>query len=443
MANRLVSVNDNLDFPEAVQARQAERLADSGTPEGAALAGAFASTSLFDRKRVPRPHTTVISNLAEGHGWNFTQATATVNLNDTTDRALGDRAVTVSTAGDGHLFNNVRLTNQALDMTDKGLILWIKVVGANNLRGWFIDIGDNSFNSYFRCRPLEPSVGKSPIVEGEWCPLWIPFSAFNYNKVGTPTKSTVTAIRMWFGDSGSGQKVTLKVGGLATYTEGSPSYPNGVATFTFDDTSEAQATVGAPALAKYGFTGTLFPILDRVGQPGGYSLQQLRFMVDVLGFELGAHATNTANHTSVVGRPRAELEAQFRAIRQWGFDNNFPPIMSYAYPVGPFDQEAVHAVRRYFNYGRTNDGKVMSLTSQHRYSASAYVLGSSLTLAAAKTLVDNAVADKTWITFVIHGLTTSTPGGNDWRQADYLELVDYCAASGIAVAAAGDVIDHA
>lgn len=42
MANRLVSVDDNFDLPEAVQQRQAARLGDAATPEGAALAGHYA-----------------------------------------------------------------------------------------------------------------------------------------------------------------------------------------------------------------------------------------------------------------------------------------------------------------------------------------------------------------------------------------------------------------
>lgn len=117
--------------------------------------------------------------------------------------------------------------------------------------------------------------------------------------------------------------------------------------------------------------------------------------------------------------------------------------MSYAYPIGPFDKAAAQSVRKYFGYGRTNDGKNTSPTSPHRYSASAFVLGSGAasTLAKAKEAIDLAVADKTWVNFVVHGLVTNSPGSNDWLQSDYrAALVDYRAAQGIPYAPAGDVI---
>lgn len=52
MANRLVSVDENLDFPEAVAARQAERLRDTATPEGKASTTAAAGTLDALRRRL-------------------------------------------------------------------------------------------------------------------------------------------------------------------------------------------------------------------------------------------------------------------------------------------------------------------------------------------------------------------------------------------------------
>lgn len=427
---------------KAVSARTVGDAGNSTSPLRQVLSGAYASTALFDRKRTPRPPMTILQGMDAGHSVTVPATTGTVNLNDTTDFALGDRSVSVTTPGDGNLFNMLRITGQELNMTGKGIIVWLKLINAQNLRGWFMDIGDSTFTNFYRAQMNLPNGGKSPLFEGEWVPLWLPFSVFNYAKTGTPSKASITSVRMYFGDAGPGAPVTLKFGGLAAYSEGISRYPNGVASFTFDDSSLSQATFGAPYLAKYGFAGTMFPILDRIGTPGNYSIAQLRHIVDALGFELGAHASNAANHVSVVGRSQEDLESEFRKIRQWCFDNGFPSAMSYAYPIGPFDKQAVESVRKYFGYGRTNDGKNTSPTSPHRYSASAFVCGAgpASTLAKAKEAIDLAVADKTWVNFVVHGLVTSAPGSNDWLQSDFAALVDYCAAVGIQCAPAGDVI---
>lgn len=290
-----------------------------------------------------------------------------------------------------------------------------------------------------------PSGGKSTLWEGEWSPLWIPFAELDEIRTGTPTRAGNTAMRVFFGDiGGAGDPVTVKFGGVATYKEGVTAFPNGVASFTFDDTWREHATFAAPLLAKYGFTGTLFPMIDRVEGTSEYyyDLAELRKMIEAYGFELGAHCMSEASHVTVVGRPADDLEAEFRAIRQWGFDNGLPPIVSYAYPVGPFDASSYNSVQRYFGYGRTNDTRTMSLTSQHRYAASAVVLGSSTTLAAAKQAVDAAVADGLWVNFVVHDLTVGAPGSqNGWLRSDFTALVDYCVTTGIDVQAAGDVVN--
>lgn len=424
-------------------AQIAAQAADSGSDLRVELAGAFASTSLFDRKQTPRPPMTVLAPVVSGHSWTVPSTTGTSNLNDTTDWAVGDRCVTVTTPGDGNLIGSmIRHTGLALNMTGKGIVLWLKLVNGQNLGRMYIDIGvESAMTNSYRYALTLPSGGKSPLFDGDWVPLWLPFSVFNFSTTGSPTRSTLTAIRLYFGDTGGGNTVTVKVGGLALYTEGSSKYPNGVCTFTFDDASGAQASFGARVLAQKGYTATLFPIISRIGTAGNYTLDQLRLMVNAYGFELGAHAMDDAGHVSVVGRSQADVEADFRAMRQWAFDNGFPPLVSYAYPIGPFDKNAIESVRRYFGYGRTNDGKMMSNTSPHRYNASAFVLGSSVNLAAAKAAVDAALADKTWVNFVVHGLFTSSPDTNGWLQSDFQALVDYVQSVGLTVATAGDVIN--
>ncbi|GAA4176629.1 polysaccharide deacetylase family protein [Gryllotalpicola koreensis] len=241
-----------------------------------------------------------------------------------------------------------------------------------------------------------------------------------------------------------GDPVTVKFGGFATYPEGVPAFPEGVVSFTFDDTWAEHASYATPLLAQHGYTGTLFPILSRLtsGNPEYYDTDDLKKMVNAYGMELGAHATSDDTHISVVGWTTEDYETELRALRSWAYDNGFPPMMSYAYPVGPFDEPAYTSVRRFFGYGRTNDTRLMSPTSDYRYAASALVCSSTLTLAQAEAAVDAAKADGLWVNFIIHDLPTTTPATqNGWLRSNFASLVNYCVSSGIAVRAAGDVIN--
>lgn len=405
------------------------------------LGATYAPTSLFDRKRTPRPPLTVVAPLVAGHPWVAAAASSTNNPNDTSDWASGDRAITVTTNGNATTAVRVQVTGQNFNLTSKGLVLWFKLdSNRTQLTQFYLDVGDDTFANRYRLAMTLPSGGKSVLWANEWVPVWVPFAELAKGTVtGTPTRAGLTALRLYWADSGA--PITVKFGGVATYVEGVSAFPSGVVSFTMDDTWKEQIKA-AEYVSRSGGTVSLFPILGRLGLSGAYYTEaDLRKAVFGYGSEFGAHAMDDAGHVDITGRPQATVEAEFRAMRQWAFDHGFPPMMSYAYPVGPFDENGVESVRRYFGYGRTNDTRLMSPTSDHRYSASAIVLGSSTTLAAAKAAVDSAKADKLWANFVVHDLPASAPSSNGWLWSDFTALVDYIVAQAVPMSTAGDVIN--
>jgi len=422
-------INDNASATAgALSTTMGEQLETPGTPARDAADAAFAARPLLPPNISAHrlwPRLTVLQSFAAGHGW-FVSGTI-ANANDTSDKVLSDRCLSLTTDGAGG-FSSYFKGAVTLNLSAKGLVLWLKSTDATRLQFLSVDVANESGMTN-KARASIPTVGlsgKSPLYEGQWVPLFIPAAQF-VTSGGSPNLAAITYIQIIAADFGGGHPTTLKLGGVSTYTEGVAKFPNGVVMFSFDDSYATAWTTAVPYLAKYGFPGTLYPIVGNIGNVGRLTLDQVKAMQVAYGWEIGAHCMTQAQHVSMVGGDPTAIDQMLTDLRQWQADNGFVGS-SFAYPIGPFDEQATTLVRKHFAYGRTNDGFPCSPYLDKPWTAPAVALGSSVSLAQAKAFVDRIVANKSAVNFVLHDLNSSG-GANDWTVADFQALVDYVAAS--------------
>ena len=117
--------------------------------------------------------------------------------------------------------------------------------------------------------------------------------------------------------------------------------PEKTVVFTFDDGYASNLEVAAPALNRYRFTGTFFITVERIGQPGYMTWDQLKRLV-FLGMEIGSHGVT---HKPLTQLSKEELEQELvhskrRLEQQLGV-----PILSLAAPGGFWNDAVAKAVK--------------------------------------------------------------------------------------------------
>ena len=390
---------------------------------------------------VPVTNQKIVSKMIAGHGWTAGPTTnATFNLNDTTDKAVGDRCITITADGTG-VGGYVEKLGLSLDMSTSGLVIWLKAtnIGSIQSAGFTLGSEDDFTPSYFGGIPLAAG-GKSPLTEGEWFPVYFSFGNSGINN-GAPTRKTITAIRVNLRDWAGYPPPTLKIGGLGTFTDKNNTYPRGVVSLTFDDTWASHADAAAK-MAEHGFPGTEYLVQSRVGTAGNLSMAQVRMLDEAYGWEIAAHASNDAAHIDWTTQTPEWIATELAAQRTWQEENDLP-TETFAYPIGPFSADIARQVSGYYASARSTYGWTNSAAKPHKHRLSCHVVNAATTLAGAKTWVDRAVANGGWPIFMFHNLVTSGATGNDWLISDFNALVDYIATTGVPVASVGDVIRSA
>lgn len=185
--------------------------------------------------------------------------------------------------------------------------------------------------------------------------------------------------------------------------------PTAAASITFDDVPESAARVGAPVLERKGVRGTFYVSAGQCGTTDQHwrvaSGGEVRALADA-GHEIGCH---TASHVNVQSLNRAELarECARNAALLAGIAGA-ARLDNFAYPFGDLGIIQKRWLERRFgacrsiyervNVGRVDLGNVGAIGLFDR----------TLNRAAVQRLVAQAAADRAWLVFYTHDVS-STP----------------------------------
>jgi peptidoglycan/xylan/chitin deacetylase (PgdA/CDA1 family) len=225
-------------------------------------------------------------------------------------------------------------------------------------------------------------------------------------------------------------------------------YDNGVISICFDDSYASHRSIALPAMAGYGFRGTLFPICEAVDQAdaGTSSLycttSDLQAMQD-LGWEVGAHSYAMAAHSGSI--TAAQLQADLTLNQQWLADRGLRGGDTFAYAVGAFNAgkreaaaDQVSSARTILSISQKSEtlppSDMLALRSQSGVASSAgYVLTT--------TLLNQVKASKNWLILTMHNIAAAESGANVASTATFLQMLADISAAGIPVVPVGEVVE--
>ena len=143
------------------------------------------------------------------------------------------------------------------------------------------------------------------------------------------------------------QAAAFLYGTLGFHRADPPEYRRTVV-LTFDDACKSHLETVAPLLKKYGFNATFF--VCRFTEEwrkknekyllGGSELKQLSDM----GFEIGNH---TWNHPDLKKLSDDEISKEIESLNDFLKQNGIPEPVSFAYPGGPYAENAVPVLKKY------------------------------------------------------------------------------------------------
>lgn len=377
---------------------------------------------------------------AAGHGITTFQAAGTVfELNDTADYALGDRSARVTTNGTGG-FTVMQKSGLTIDATGQGVRVWLKIDDVSKVGNIDIFLGDNAFTNYFQASifTAQPE-NKSTIKSGDWVAFDVPWSAFTVT-VGTPSRAAIQLVRFNVSDTNAGAPATVRWNGVAGIAENS-TFPNGVVSLTFDDNYTSTYTIARPYMDKYGYAGTIYPIVEAFSMGGRLTLAQAKKLEIANGWDFGFHAMSYATHNAGFDALTQDaLVAEYEAMLAWASDNDVRGD-SLAWPLTTSSKLSEKVASNYFSTGRGGVERLSeTLPPSQRMSLRTIGVNPAKTLAALQAHVDKAKTSKTWAVFTFHDIVAASPTGNDTTTAIFQGLIDYINAQGVAVRTVSQVM---
>jgi peptidoglycan/xylan/chitin deacetylase (PgdA/CDA1 family) len=424
-------------------------------------AGILDASNRLDAQVVPaqlnRGRATVVATYASGHGWTAAGGWSTSNVNDTSDGRLSGQMLTGTTPGNTGTFPTfTKLSAPAINLTGQCLRVWVKVDAPTNVAAITLRAaasGGIAASNYVSWTALASSGGVYRtngimIPPNTWTEL--SFSLGSAFSAGTPNITAITDYRWIAQDNGTA--FTVNFGGITAYPALSARYPNGVACFGFDDCYAGQFSQAMNLFSSFGYTATLFPIIDQIGAGGSYTLTQLGQMANI-GWEIAPHAYTLANHSGWNSLSLTQASADVLASKQWIATHGFGLSGVFAYPLGGFNGGFSGAVAPLCQVARTIDstmlteslpvGNPLQLRSPAGIGGSGGI-GVTTYTTATTGVIALAKAAGALVPMTFHDISSGTSGNiNQCSIADLTTLVTAINTAGMAVATYGEVLRYA
>jgi polysaccharide deacetylase len=393
----------------------------------------------------PNP-STVVSTFQTGHGWTVNGTTTAVNLNDTTDFELGTQAAVFSAA----TTSNANLDSavlSAVNVTTSVIRLLIKIenmAGIGNLRFIF---GDSTFSNYTNVNInfLETRPTGSYYQDSAW--TWITVMPVDGSTTGSGAKSAVTKWRVQ-ATALSGQTVRVHVGAVFVLPV-STTFPNGVATFCFDDGRATAFNNAKPIMDALGMRASIYPIIDRIATVAGgeyCTLAQLQQWRNYSGAEVGVHSAVGVDHDAGFDTltPTHVETVDMLPDREYLYQNGLGNGEGFAWPLGTYTAPVLAAAAKLTAYGRLNTTSAHEETwpPEDPMRIRSYAVGPTSTLATAKSFMDNAKAGGGWACYTFHEITPLGTGTLEWSISNFQALANYAVSIGQPVLPILDVMKH-
>lgn len=392
-----------------------------------------------------------------GHPFVNVGTQGTVDVNDTTVFALGDRSIQL-TAPAGGAITDVAAGAGGLtsfDATGKVPVVWLRVENpqevtrlrvwlgnAANTLGYVWDLVETSDWPYF---PDATGLGAN---EG-FVKVALPFGRTVLNNAA-PDLGELGTIRVDLGATGASQ-VDVYWGGIG-FADLQNSYEQGVITLVFPGGRKSVLSVAKPYMDKYGYAGVVPAVGEVLRTPGTFgtthlTLAEAHLLEEASGWEVVSMAdsktiadqTVTQGGTGAVGYTAYVSATQFTdmdAVKTYLYTQGFRSPDLLHYPQGAWDGPARANARSLFGLAVTdNEPSNETLPVSDPWKVRATRFTSSTTLGAMNTFVEQVRSSPggDWGIVLIEDVVT-TPA-NPWEisTSNFQAFIDKIAAEGVEV----------
>lgn len=415
-------------------------------------AGAVPPYPTYRAGRMPQGIT--LTSFQASHGWTLNGIAGTSQLNDTADFVSGSQSAWWMSNGAGAQYNLRKFGSAIGDTTYKAFRFRLKVDDYTKLDELVFYAGKGSLSADDYKWSFMVGGGSTFIPAGEWGTVTLSFA--NATIEGAPTRTDCTDLQFQIYDNAGGTGAKVHVQAVELIPAGHGDFPNGVVSFTFDDTWLSPKTLAWNKLDSFGFPATLFLIQDYIAQANYLTLQDIKDRSRLYGWEIACHASTGANHAlSQTGMTAAALNTDLRTQRMALEALGLRGSSGYAAPLGQFGKttdntSTTEITSQYMSYLRTTHSRTTeTLPPANPYALRAIsaigsfaggVSASSLTTASTGKIA-KAKAEGAWLIFVFHKIVTTTPAdSSECLQSDFNAIVDAVAAAGMPVMTVEDVI---
>src|SRR5579862_717792 len=240
----------------------------------------------------------------------------------------------------------------------------------------------------------------------------------------------------------------LKVMAATTST---PINTGAKVSFTFDDGLSSAYTNAAPALAKYGYTGTDYVITGCVGMTKApntchangdttyMTWAQVQALQNTYGWEIGSHTVDHACLASSAVQDPDDCSAPYGGLTTAQVDAELANSKSalaanginatdFAPPYGDYNKPSLAEIAKYYNSSRGFADTGLNSAPYNQYILRDEIATGGVELSTLEGYVNQAIANNQWLILVFHNIETkasSNPDDYEYSTATLSALAAY------------------
>jgi peptidoglycan/xylan/chitin deacetylase (PgdA/CDA1 family) len=316
-----------------------------------------------------------------------------------------------------------------LDLDGRFVSLRVRVDAAERLAGAELRLASRG-GSFAIDIPIFDDAPMNLLQNGQWIDLTLSLGAAR--REGQPERGAIERVEWRLAErEGAGPHVTGWVGALSAH-----ALPReGVVSFSFDDGYDEHYDVAASILAESGLRATAYVMPDQVGQPGYMTLEQLRSLDRVFGWDVASH-----HFTPFTEFTRAELPGILDGIlSSLGADGFTRGVRHLAYPLGKHDSGIVALVRPRFATARLASGGPETLPPANPHRLRALNVLRSTPPEALVAAAERARNEREWLILMFHFLVEAPQLDTEYAIRDLRAAARGIAATGVSVRPVSEV----
>lgn len=378
----------------------------------------FNTTDLFSKEKTP------LSVFSDINSWQF---------NSNGKISLEDENIKVISSADG--LPAMLIKNINTDLSHQNISFKLKVDNIKNISQLKISLSNNNF---FKTASLNL---KSEIYtkeyDGEWITVGLAKSKYRSETLGgwkfnNPNFDWSKIDKIRFDIAAvNGEMVSTQFSDFSLISE----QKEAVLSIIFDDGWSSILNV-LPIMQKYGIKGNVAVMKDAVGKKNYLSLEQIKEMQNVYGWNIVNHS---ARHKNAVkdyyqNNNLADFENDIIDNLEYLIDNSINSAPNwYIYPYGDTNNEIKNIVGKYYKFARGTSNATEAFPFADPLNVKILAVDNTVNPEYVNDAIRDGIENKYTLIFMLHKLESPPALATQYSVQDVEKIIKYIVKSGIKV----------